>query len=269
MNKLCFAPFVFGNYTHFIPLYIYTILKSYPEYYVKVFCRDTLKENEIKALLLIQNELSSNFEVAENFYKEVSTEHPKLLRWLIKEDQFKNFENIYFGDVDFLIVKEENSILESHLKHCIDINLPYSNVIRKNSKRMSGLQFIKRKEYYEKMTEIIDHFLKNPVELKEFENLKKSPNEHFLYYLLEKNIGFGNLDKVRSFRPHHGFHIRYTCSWTMKPNLTLDQKKYLFSIKNQVENYFKDDLFNNILNVLKDKQIDCHINVIKNFYSNK
>lgn len=264
--QLCFSPFVFGNYTRFIPLYIYSILKSYPEYYVKVFCRNDLKPNEKIALDLIRNNLSQNFEIVNNFHRKIKTHHPKLLRWLIPENQFENFENVYFGDIDFLIVKEKHSILKTHLNHCSAINLPYSNVIRKNSKRMSGLHFVKRKEYYEKMNSTIRHFLKHPVELKPFEELKTSPNEHFLYYLLEKNIGFGDLDKVKIWRPHHGFHIGYCLKNRVNPTLTASRIKYLLTIKNQIEDYFKDNLFIKILYRLKNVQIDDYINSIKIFY---
>lgn len=265
--KLCFAPFVFGKYSRYIPLYIYSILKSYPDYFVKVFFRDFLSIKEKECLDLLRKQLSLNFEVVENFYSNVKTEHPKLLRWLIKEEYFLDFENIYFGDIDFLIVKESSSILKSHLKHCKKINLPYSNVIRRGSKRMSGLHFIKRKEYYEKMNEEINYFINNSNKLKEFEILEKSPNEHFLYYLIYKKIGFGLLDQIPPWRPHHGFHLGYCLNDIITPKLKESNINYLMSFKNQINDFFNDDLFIKIIQILDNDVVKNNITAIKGLYN--
>lgn len=265
--KLCFAPFVFGVFSRYIPFYIYSILKSYPDYFVKIFFRDFLSDKEKQCLNFLRENVSLNFEIIENFYKDVKTEHPKLLRWLIKEENFLNFENIYFGDIDFLIVKEKPSILESHLDHCKKINLPYSNVIRKNSKRMSGLLFIKRKEYYEKMNEEINYFLNNQDKLKEFEILERSPNEHFLYYLISKKIGFGLLNQFPDWRPHHGFHLGYCFKDTINPKLKPHNIKYLMSFRDQIDNFFKDEIFIKMTEILDNDNIKSNIRAIKGFYN--
>ena len=36
-KQLCVTTYVHGNYKKFIPYYVYSILKSYPHYFVKIF----------------------------------------------------------------------------------------------------------------------------------------------------------------------------------------------------------------------------------------
>src|SRR5690625_7837781 len=68
--KICMAVYVFGDYTRYIPYYVYSVLKSYPDYYVKVFTRDSLSPNEKKCMALIRDQVSPNFEVIESYFDE-------------------------------------------------------------------------------------------------------------------------------------------------------------------------------------------------------
>src|SRR5699024_11987504 len=68
--KICMAVYVFRDYTRYIPYYVYSVLKSYPEYYVKVFTRDSLSPNEKKCMALIRDQVSPNLEVIESYFDE-------------------------------------------------------------------------------------------------------------------------------------------------------------------------------------------------------
>jgi len=251
MKSLCFAVFVYGDYSKFIPFYIYSILKSYPEYYVKVFLRESLPEKERKCIELIRERLSSNFEIKENYYSnfKLSDSTMRVLRFLIPYEEFKEFENVYIGDVDFLIVKETPSILERHLKHCEKIGLPYSNVIRRGTKRLTGLHFIRVKEYYSKMNKIIKYYLENTDELYRLMN-KLNSNEKFLYFIIEKEIGFGKLNQVKKYRPHHGIHLGCEMVGYFK-----NRRERYNLLKNQLNEYFNDPLFLDMLKILPVEKI--------------
>jgi len=250
MRPLCFAVYVYDDYSKYIPFYIYSILKSYPEYFVKVFLRETLSEREKKCLKLIKENLSSNFEVKENYYSNFrfSDTTMRVLRFLIPYEEFKEFENVYIGDVDFLIVRETPSLLEGHLKHCERIGLPYSNEIRIGTKRLSGLHFFKVKEYYSKMNKIIEYYLNNTDELYRLMDKFKS-NERFLYYIIEKGIGFGRLNQTRKYRPHHGIHLSCEIEGYFENRKEASRARYN-RLKNQLKEYYADPLFQEMLKIL-------------------
>lgn len=261
-KPLCFVAFVYGDYTQYIPFYIYSILKSYPEYYVKIFVNKKLNSIENKALEMIRERLSTNFEIRENYFKEFNIEELKIpeegkkaLRFLLPKEEFLNFENVYFGDIDFLIVKETPNLLEGHLEHCKKTGLPYSNIVRKNSKRLTGLHFYKVDEYYNKMDEIIYSYLENKDKL--VSHLSKYKwDEEFLYDIVKEGIGFEGLSKY-DYRPHHGFHIgtirhgKITKGYLengehnpvhMLPSYT--------ELKNKLAVYYRDPLFLDILELI-------------------
>lgn len=255
MGPLCFAVYVYEDYTKFIPFYIYSILKSYPEYYVKVFVRETLSESENKCLDFIRERLSSNFEVKENYYPDfqLSDSTMRVLRFLFPFDEFKEFDNVYIGDVDFLIVKEDTSILEGHLKHCENIELPYSNEIRIGTKRLSGLHFFKVKEYYQKMDRIIEYYLNNREKLSKLMTKLKS-NERFLYHIIKEGIGFGKLNHARKYRPHHGLHLSCEIEGFFENRKESSKERYNH-LKNQLKKYFCDPLFLDMLDIVPVEKI--------------
>lgn len=53
-KPLCISAYVFGNYTKYIPYYVYSILKSYPDYFVKIFCMDRLTKKENACMEMIK-----------------------------------------------------------------------------------------------------------------------------------------------------------------------------------------------------------------------
>lgn len=261
---LCISTFVFGSYKKYIPYYIYSILKSYPDYYVKIFLKDKLSLPEKKSLQLIHKHLSENFEVKENYFtnQKFNRLSGKAIRFLIPSNEFKDFANVYIGDVDFLIINEQPSLLDSHLHHCKQINLPYSNQIRPGSKRLTGLHFYQVDEYYEKMDLVIQDYLDNPDKITEvFKKVKR--DEEFLYQLVKKNIGFGGIKK-NHFRPHHGFHLGILRKGSAKfkdyveegPKNPFHHLPEYSTLRKQLLEYYNEPLFQDIRNVHRVQEVE-------------
>jgi hypothetical protein len=198
MGKFCIFSNVYGeNYQQFIPLYIYSILRNYPDYFVYIKVDREINSTIKKQLSLLPN--TDMFKIVEgdntsliSFNKKIS-DRSKLKRnatWLFYDDYFAEFEYLYIGDIDVFICREYPSLLEQHIEHCKVLNLPYSNFVRSQFmktdksiltilrillgrgiseakawmrmedgviKRMTGLHFVKVEEYF---NAVIPHFEK-------------------------------------------------------------------------------------------------------------
>ncbi len=257
--------YVFGDYSRYIPYYVYSILKSYPEYYVIVFYMGHLSESEKESLNRIKDQLSSNFEIKEGYYKHLDYLNRKIkkaLRFLIPYKEFKEFENVYIGDVDFLILNEKPGLLQEHLEHSKKIGLPFSNKIRNHSKRLTGLHFIRTDAYYSKMETVISSYLNNIDKLtKDFKTLKNI--EEFLYKIVNETFGYGKINEY-PFRPHHGIHlgmlrknqIKDFDKYIKNENKTPHRLPPLSDIKEQLSAFYKDDLFKELLKINPIPEMD-------------
>jgi hypothetical protein len=273
-GTLCISTYVFGTYTKYIPFYVYSILKSYPDYHVKLFIDKELSLSEKKCLTLIKNELSDNFSIHENFFPEydflnnihINGGGKTILRWLIPENMFDGYDYIYIGDVDFLIIREEPNLLESHLSHCERIQLPFSNKIRSifdidnDIDRLTGLHFIIKKPYYEKIGPTIS-YLKDRNKLIEFLSGLKF-DEQFLYYLVKQSFNFDNLRNHDAFRPHHGIHLglgrgKRSPSRVLKElnNAEKYESLRLDDARDCLRFYLQDYLFQKLLQILPEASI--------------
>src|SRR5690625_6105803 len=101
--EMCMTVYVFGDYTRYIPYYIYSILKSYPVYYVKVYTKDPLSSNEKNSLKLIRNQVSSNFKIIEGYFDKYINSKPPIkmiggietiIRFLLLYKEFKYFKYV-------------------------------------------------------------------------------------------------------------------------------------------------------------------------------
>jgi len=194
--SVCVSTIVFGWYSEFIPVYIYSMLKAYPNFFVRIFLQGNLPESVSRLLKQFPSEMRSNYEVSERYMpsEDFSGQRGKTFRWYLPKSVFKGYEYGYIGDVDFAIVAETPSFLQVHLKHCLKTGLPYSNMVRPGTKRLSGLHFICVDEYFDKISPLI---VGNPPNV-------ISSNEEELYNLVMK--AFGSVPKD-IFRPHHGIHL--------------------------------------------------------------
>lgn len=218
MKDICIVGYSYGHkYTSFIPIYIYSILKSYPDYSVLVFCDNKLDDQVRDNLKLLEG--LGDFEVVEN-YKFGLNENQKImgfpgtrksLRWLFFDERFSDFKSIYIGDIDMFMCRESIDIYQQHNSHCEKLGLPYSNYIRVTSKvlkpsiklilknlfhsdikallsmskrkeihfsRLTGLHFVKTQDYYSKISPLFEEFIELITE-------KASSVDKDIYYLSE------------------------------------------------------------------------------------
>src|SRR5690554_5334885 len=109
MNVLCFSSFVFGKYQKYIPYYIYSIWRNYPDSNIKIFIETQLDKNIAEAINLF-NDLKVKYEIIElktsfeeyNKFKMKGSGAKTMIRWLMGYENFKGFEYVYIGDIDML-----------------------------------------------------------------------------------------------------------------------------------------------------------------------
>jgi hypothetical protein len=173
----------------------------------------------------------------------------KVLRWILEEKDFLNWDNLYIGDIDILLCKEKEDLKTQHLNHCIETKLPYSNCVRPSKDRLSGLHFIKREMYYKKVENTLNKYRN----IHKQGLLKNKKNENILYNIVrESGLGFPK----KWFRPHHGIHLGL---WRQKNNVNLTRifeddnycsyLKYFLEIENT-------DLYKKVYRITPLKEID-------------
>lgn len=252
-KNLIFVYYVFGAYTKYVPFCVYGIFKSYPNSYIKIFVDNELKESEKIPLKLFNTdnlEIKENYKLPNEIKGKMKGGNLKAARWIIPFEEFKDYKYVYIGDIDMLICEEQPTLLESHIEHMNKTGLPFSNGIRKNSTRLTGLHFFETELYFNKMNNIIEKCLTDEIYLN---NLTKDceRNEHFLYKLVESACGFGNMkDRITDggdlyYRPHHGAHLGLLRKPTVE---TLSRLEI-------IPNYLDDNIFNKIFELNKIKEI--------------
>ncbi len=235
--QCCFSTYVYGWYQDFIPTYIFSILKSFPNHFVKIFLHEKLNDLNKEALNLIDNK---NYEIIENYQEKVKNygiPHLAALRFLLPEEEFNDFEYVYFGDIDFIIYNCFNdNFIETYVKHCEATGLPFSNEWDYDYRRYraTGLHFIIKKPYFESMNSMIEsmkllrgnHFrVQTPCD-----KIYPMYDEEMLYYMLSFTFDLRKL--IGYTRPLHGFHfgtfrrVNASSSFAVNPDHS-DEKTYL------------------------------------------
>ncbi|UBU47561.1 hypothetical protein LCW13_10855 [Cobetia amphilecti] len=216
-RSVCVACYVFGSYEVFIPFYIYSVLKSYPNYSCYVFVDDPLSHNVLQALEIIEAEISNNFKIIELNSDDLPTStevlskskypHAKpALRWFINENYFQGFDYVYIGDIDFFIVPEKPALSQQHIDSMKLTGLPFSNAVRKED-RLTGLHFFETDIYFSKIKSHCYFYdsAKLETEFDEFD--KVGVDERVLYKILDESFNENIREKLTNFRPYHGFHL--------------------------------------------------------------
>lgn len=258
-GTICFSSFVFGSYEKYIPYYIYSIWKTHPNAFIKVFIEKPLTPKIFEVLECLKREGLKNFEVIlwlDSCYKygsfKIKGGGNKLIRWFIDQDYFEDFDYVYIGDIDILFLPEEKSLMDFHVTQMLGLHLPFSNKVRlKNngdlSERLTGLHFFKTKEYYEKIGPIIsqiksDKFYRD-VYLKGLER-----DENFLYKLNREAFDFDPELLAKAQRPWHGLHLGITRGNKNLDIQTIEENSSLSieEVKNHLLGYLKDSVFKKI-----------------------
>ena len=242
----------------------------------------------------IKNNGLDSFIIYEDFLKRydyidrypISGGGKKIVRWILPEEYFVDFDFLYIGDVDFLILKEPISIIDYHLTHIKKHNIPFSNHLRPDiylnrPKRLTGgNHFIIRSPYYKLLGETIDK-MQNPAYLCDYLNYLESPkayfdaygansnyflkdpylhdrnnNEHFLYRLISSKIDISCLENESDSRQWHGIHLGAgrERNFSIEALIT-DSFLSLDECKRQVEEMLEDKLFRYLCITLNEKSI--------------
>lgn len=208
---ITFFTAAFEKHKIFIPLFIVSCLESHPEATVEIIvdniqntpCLKLLREFYGKEKILV--------------YKTTQKYNSKLFGGTIRFTSIPKTKNQYTYITDIDIIIFDKNIQEIHCQYMKELNLFYSNIIRPGSKRLSGLQFLKTKEYYEIIT-----FDKTEKTLKNVRNVLN--DENVLYEVLKQNYKLPPINFSK--RPVHGIHMslnrepyapKGNCNWNIKP----------------------------------------------------
>ncbi|MGW8324110.1 MAG: hypothetical protein ACWGNI_00310 [Desulfobacterales bacterium] len=110
--KICFSSVCTDDsYQFFVPLFVYTVKKAYPDAGVKVFIKGTMKPAVRDALKLIPQ---GGWEVKDGCFKSY---HKKpyvtnCLRFLVNEKEYKGYDYVFIKDIDFLIFSHKRSHID-------------------------------------------------------------------------------------------------------------------------------------------------------------
>lgn len=265
---LVFSSFVFGSYQKYIPYYIYSICRTHPDSFTKVFIEKNLEPNIQKSLSYLKNQGFGNFEVIElkatfETFKGFEMKGggiKTIIRYLIGEEYFKEFEYVYVGDIDILFLSETINLLEFHKKQMRTLNLPFSNKVRLDNadrltKRLTGLHFFQTEAYFEKITPIISRIRSDSTYRTNYlKGLRR--DEEFLYKMNLEAFSFDPVSVSKAERPWHGLHLGITRGnkdldiGTIEENSSLN----IDEIKYQLRKYLNDPIF---------KEIQKHVFVIE------
>jgi len=213
-SKLCVSIFVSSErYAHYIPLFLFFMQKSYPEYFTLISYRDRLSPQVKESIGLLDK---SFFKVNENVFYDYpnDVDTSKTIRWVLVPEEYNDFDYIYITDIDILTIREEPSLLDMHYNQMRNNNLPYSTPmdIPSRGTRLGGLFFFNLKEYLDIALptmniykELISH--KDGVSYIWNDFLNKIDNQLALYKIVTES-GLA-IPKEHSFT-YHGLHLGHS-----------------------------------------------------------
>lgn len=327
MKKVCFVAYVFGgNYQEYIPLYTLFAGKTYPDYDLRIYIDYELKDNVKKQISYLKQfynvEIIENFEDRIAFSKKALSfpRIKKSTRWLFYDKAFENYEALYIGDIDLIICKEPVDLFDAHMRHCEYLGTPYSNILRISKEadscspkgalkniieygfretikyykeksyyvnKISGLHFVKTKEYYDavtpKMQELINELnLMAESKSEKFNNCNFRDEELLYRLILESGLklptdstGTGYNKETNpetdAYRPHHGLHLgifRFTHAGIREymelvgSNCYKNYYKYFKEIQKSEEYKYISEYFDKSLNSLIDNMDKFYSEII-------
>lgn len=200
MKPLCVTVVVDQGYQEYIPLYLYFLFKAYPDYEAIVSFEGTMYAEVADCLRLIEG--MGSFEIKPLLYRYDRADPHSLMsvRWVLYDDDFTRYDNVYTGDVDMLIVRESPSLCELGVRHSDEIRLPYSNRVRGGQPRFTGLHFVRTHAYYPRVRAVMERYRERiaagDIQLH---------NEEVLYRMMEESVGLPQ--RPGTFTVHHGIHL--------------------------------------------------------------
>ena len=96
---------------------IYSIGKAYPEYDVKIFLHDTLRDDLRPALDMIRSTYD-RFEIREHTFADCPNMNSlvaRSLRWVLWDESFRDYDYLYTIDIDMFSIREPQALMEQHI----------------------------------------------------------------------------------------------------------------------------------------------------------
>lgn len=181
------------RYEHFVGLYAFSALYHNQDARIEIGLEskssfeDKYKE-ELDFIKYNFGEDSLHLREVEWFDADKRKILPNSVRFINTPERKSEF--VYIGDIDILIL--DKNISNIHKNRMQKTDLPYSNSVRPDTNRMSGLHFTRYDSYY-------------PLPNLENLNLKMLNDEILLYKIIQKK-GLP-LPPNEWFRPIHGIHV--------------------------------------------------------------
>jgi hypothetical protein len=203
MKPLCFVGVVDDGYQEYLPLFAFFALHAYPDAELILYHAGGPLLPEVRSALAALDDLGSIDARALDYgYDTADGQSLKGLRWVLYDDDFARYDNVYIGDVDMLIVREEPSLRAVRVRHSEEIGRPYSNRVRPGLTQVAGIShFVRAQEYFPRvlprMREYREQLRSGSLRLH---------NEELLHRLLEDTVGLPR--RPVPLRTHHGIHLR-------------------------------------------------------------
>lgn len=202
MKELCLVAVVDEGYQEYVPLFVYFALTAYPQYEVIIYLDGTLHP-EVAGCLRAIRDLGS-FEVRPLSYRYDASDSQsfKSLRWVLYDEEFGAYDNVYIGDVDVLITREEPSLCARRVRHSRTLGLPYSNRVRPGTRKLIGIaHLVRTHEYFPRLLPLMQRYRAEIAA-----GTLRMHNEELLYRMMEESVGLP--DPEASLATHHGIHLR-------------------------------------------------------------
>jgi hypothetical protein len=214
------------KYKDYIPLFILSAKKAFPDYKIKVFYRGDLKADN----------------VVDGFYTDYPFEAAttSTMRFCMPSEHVVEFDYVYMTDVDMIFTKENRPLLEQHLTVMQKTGLCYENFAVQSQRygyRMPGIHF-SNKKWWDDTTE------RRSIYMEKLKNegycVDPAIDEAILYKICkESNLGI-SLKGHENWR-WHGLHLGKYC----------DRK----GIRRKATKITDTIEINKIIQILQDKQI--------------
>lgn len=220
--KICFTTYIYGDsYQDYIPLMLYSVAKSYPEYSIIIFINGSLRD-DIRYVISIINAIYKNYFIIEHTFDDcprMRSLQAQTFRWVVWNERFKDFDYLYYIDSDILYVREPVPLHEQHIRHMKFIGSDcVSNIARKSdlknnliqltrtffytglkntfkylftpyAMRLSGLHFVKVSTYFRYVTPLILEKYKEGIYNRSVFKKTVYPNDESVLYMMLQESG--------------------------------------------------------------------------------
>ena len=205
-NRLCISTVIDQNYANYIPLFIYTLKTSYPEYHIKLFTYGKFNQQVKNALDLIK----FDYKIVPGLFNKYAKYKYSPISWrfIIPPEHYKEYDYVYITDIDMMILPEKISLLNFHLNEMGETGLCYSNSKRNRKhidghRSLTGLHFVSQEWFTrtEKARKKYDKLLRQG-------NLGEQREEDGrILYNMCKESGLNTSEKAPLTCRHHGIHL--------------------------------------------------------------